>query len=186
MYGTEYKCHYLINALRSIGYLPHVIEGFHSGEAYVFDAIQKSPIKFWIFSGSPHYVTDPKSTQVPLDILMLPNKQFMLLCYSMESLLIQLNYPLTKRRSDKREIFHLTVPVAYTNNSLFQSIKNPMVVRRHHHFYFPEKVIIDPVNLIASYNGEAMIATYKNTLLVQFHPEKSVDGKCLILNWLNT
>jgi GMP synthase-like glutamine amidotransferase len=184
MYGTEYKCHYLVNAIRSIGYLPHIIEGYHSGEAYVFDTIQKSPIKFWIFSGSPHTVTDPKSTQVPFDILTLPNKQFMLLCYSMESLLIQLNYPITKRRSDKKEIFHLTVPLAYRTNSLFQSITNPMVVRRHHVCYFPERTITEPVNLIASYNGEAMIATYKNILLVQFHPEKSVDGKRFIHNWL--
>jgi imidazoleglycerol phosphate synthase glutamine amidotransferase subunit HisH len=51
-------------------------------------------------------------------------------------------------------------------------------------WYFPNVVITEPVKLLGQYNGEAMLATYKNSTLIQFHPEKSPDGKKLIMNWL--
>jgi imidazoleglycerol phosphate synthase glutamine amidotransferase subunit HisH len=53
-------------------------------------------------------------------------------------------------------------------------------------WYFPNEVITEPINLIGQYNGEAMVATYKNSTLIQFHPEKSPDGKKLIMNWLHS
>jgi anthranilate/para-aminobenzoate synthase component II len=103
----------------------------------------------------------------------------------MESVLLQLRFPLKKRTIDKKEPFKLIIPVEYKSDPLFENIKNPMIMRRHHMWYFPNNVINEPIKLLAQYNGEAMLATYKNSTLIQFHPEKSPDGKLLILNWLN-
>ena len=184
MYGSPYGCHYLVNAVAALKQKPHIIDGFNNKEEDVFDYIKRSPIKYWIFSGSPHPVLYKESTQVPLKVLTLKNKRFMMLCYSMESILLQLHYPLKKRSIDKKEPFKLTIPVTYTSDPLFENIKNPMVMRRHHMWYFPNAVITEPVKLLAQYKGEVMLATYKNSTLIQFHPEKSPDGKKMIMNWL--
>jgi len=183
MYGTNYGCRYLIHALLVLKCVPYVIDGFHNTTDVVYKSIISSPIKYWIFSGSAHDVLDTHSPQVPNKLFSLKNKRFMMLCYSMESSLIQLNLKLVKRPTHKKEIIHIDIPKLY--NPLFENIKNPMVVRRNHMCYFDAKTIKAPVKLLASYNDEAMIAEYGNTTFIQFHPEKSSDGKKLIVNWLN-
>jgi anthranilate/para-aminobenzoate synthase component II len=185
MYGSTYGCHYLVNAINALKQNAHVIDGFNNKEEDVYLYIKNSQIKYWIFSGSPHPVLYKESTQVPLKVLTLKNKKFMMLCYSMESILLQLHYPLKKRNIDRKEPFRLTIPVSYTSDPLFMGIKNPSIMRRHHMWYIPNNVITEPVNLLGQYNGEAMVATYKNSTLIQFHPEKSPDGKKLIMNWLS-
>jgi len=184
MYGSPYGCHYLVNAILALKQKPHVIDGFNNNEEDVYKYIQNSPIVHWIFSGSPHPVLLKTSTQVPLKVLTLRNKRFMMLCYSMESILLQLHYPLYKRYKDIKEPFKLHVEE--NNHPLFNNIKNPSLMRRHHTWYFPIKSIEPPVKLLAQYNGEAMVILYKNSTLIQFHPEKSSDGKKLLLNWLTT
>ena len=96
----------------------------------------------------------------------------------MESLLYQLGVPMITREENKKEIFKLQIS---TNRPLFNNIKNPMVLRRNHIRFFTEN---NAVNNIASYEGELMIATYKNATLIQFHPEKTPDGKKLLINWI--
>lgn len=182
MYGAPYGCTYLVNAITSLKQKPHVIDGFNNSELDVFTYIKNSPITHWIFSGSAHPVLYKESAQVPLKVLTLKGKRFMMLCYSMESVLLQLHFPLKKRSIDKKEPFKLSI--TYKNDPLFENIKNPSIMRRHHMWYFPSNVITEPVTLLAQYNGEAMIATYKNATLIQFHPEKSPEGKKLIMNWL--
>lgn len=184
MYGSPYGCHYLVNAIIALKQKPHVIDGFNNNEEDVYKYIETSPITHWIFSGSPHPVLLKTSTQVPLKVLTLRSKRFMMLCYSMESILLQLHFPLYKRYKDIKESFKLNVEYSHP---LFNNIKNPSIMRRHHHWYFPIKAISEPVNpvkLLAQYNGEAMIVLYKNSTLIQFHPEKSPDGKKLLINWL--
>ena len=109
----------------------------------------------------------------------------MMICYSMESILTQLGFPLCKRKQHVKEPFLLTIPPEYMKVPLFANIKNPMTMRRNHTRYFPSRLMKGPlIEPIASYKGESMVALYKNSILIQFHPEKSPDGKKLILNWL--
>jgi anthranilate/para-aminobenzoate synthase component II len=180
MYGTNYECRYLVNAMISLNLTPHIIDGFNTSQYYVFEYIQNSPIKHWIFSGSAHDPTLYDAKKVPIGILNLNDKQFMMLCYSMESILIQLNFHISKRKVIKKELFKLQRP----NHPLFQNMQSPLALRRNHRWYFSKKVIKEPIHLIASYDNEAMIAIYSNMLLIQFHPEKSPDGKQLIQRWL--
>jgi anthranilate/para-aminobenzoate synthase component II len=180
MYGTNYECHYLINAILSLNIIPHVIDGFNTSEQYVYNYIENSQIKHWIFSGSAHDPTLHDAKKVPIGLLNLNDKQFMMLCYSMESILKQLNCHISKRKSIKKELFKLQVP----NYPIFQGLKNPLVLRRNHRWYFSRKAIKEPISLIASYEDEVMIAAYSNMFLLQFHPEKTPDGKQLIQRWL--
>jgi len=179
MYGTNYECRYLINAILSLNITPHVIDGFNTSEQYIYNYIENSQIKHWIFSGSAHDPTLHGAKNIPIGLLNLNNKQFMMLCYSMESILKQLNCHISKRKSVKKELFKLHVP----NYPIFQGLNN-LMLRRNHRFYFSKRAIKEPITLIASYEDEVMIAAYSNMFLLQFHPEKSPDGKQLIQRWL--
>lgn len=186
MYSKEDGCKYIAEALTILGHTAHVINGFKENECDVYTYIKKSPIKHWIFSGSACYVKDPKSKQVPLGLLALKEKCFMMICYSMESVLVGLGYPLSNRIKRRRELFYFTVPPAVRSQGLFTDMPIRTVMLRNHLQYFVSRRIGPPVNLMASYHGEAMMLSYKNSLLVQFHPEKTIDGILLIKNWLVT
>ena len=176
MYTTVVESKYVANALRSMGYRPHTIDGYRASREEILLHIKQSPIRDWICSGSAYTVNESGSPQIPLELLSLKEKRFIMICYSMESILFQLGIKINKRNICKKEIFRLTIPEG-------QALKNPMVVRRNHCWYFPARSV---PGLIAQYDGEAMIAVYKNALLVQFHPEKTPDGKKLIALWIRT
>jgi GMP synthase-like glutamine amidotransferase len=125
-------------------------------------------------------VINPENPQVPLELLDL-DKKLMLICYSMESVLMQLGFPVKERYIHRREPFNL---YPTEQNPLFEGIQVPMKVWRDHTWYTPASTIRSPVHLVASYNGEAMIATYKNATLVQHHPEHTADGRKFLENWL--
>ena len=184
MYEHEKKIHYLLEALSTLGYKPHMIDGFHMSKTDVYTYISTSPIDIWIFSGADHTVIEKESPQISLKLLQMKDKRFMFICYSMESILHQMGYPIKKRAINKKEYFNLTVS-SQVKSELFKDISFPMKCKRNHRWYFSSKDIMKPVELLASYNGDAMLATYKNAVLVQFHPEKSADGKKLLWNFLH-
>ena len=173
-----------MDSLISLGYKPDVIDGFIMGKQAIYEHIRDSPIKLWVFSGGDSYVIHGDSPQVSLKMLNLKDKRFMLICYSMESVLYQMNIPIVDRGINKKEFFNQTIPSQSKNHYLFEGIKTPMRSRRNHHWYFRKEDIKAPVELLASYNGEAMIAAYKNMVMIQYHPEGSVDGKKIIGNWI--
>ena len=170
MYNTEAKCRPLIHSIQSLGYKTTVLDGFHND---VYDCVKGSPIEHWICSGGDSYVILESSPQLPMKLFSL-KKKFLCICYSMESVIHQLGYPIMKRFENKKEMFNLDVS------------GNILKVRRNHRWYFKSSVPLrKPLYSIASYNGELMIASYKNALLMQFHPERSADGKKLIMNWIS-
>jgi len=181
MYSTLYGCRYLINAIHSLGYRTHVLDGVRTSQKDIAHLIQHSSITHWIFSGSPTPVLEPDAPQVPLSVLGLKEKQIMAICYSMESVTVQLGYPLKDYGSVQTEVFHLPI---LKEHHLFDGIKDPMVMRRNHQWYVSSAAVRK--QLLASYKDQAMIVLTKNAVLIQFHPEKSVDGKKLLLNWLQS
>jgi GMP synthase-like glutamine amidotransferase len=109
-----------------------------------------------------------------------------MICFSMESVLVQLGIPLRRRGVLRRESFRLTVPRPFAAHPLFEGIRNPQSVWRSHHWYVPRTAIegAPAITSVSSYNGEVMIALYKNAVLVQYHPERSKDGRQFLGNWL--
>ena len=184
MHKSDNKIHTLIGAVKSLGLSPYVLNGANISEQELCRLIQQSPIKYWIFSGSQYHVTHEGKPHVPMDLLKT-DKRLLCICYSMESVLIQLGVPIRERYIHRKEPFHLTIPSQYADHPLFEGIQNPMKGWRDHRWYFNHRDIHAPVKLLASYNGEAMIATYKNAVLVQHHPEKTADGRQFIRNWLD-
>jgi GMP synthase-like glutamine amidotransferase len=177
----------LVDAVEELGAIPHIMNATTLSEQELLTTIQRSPIRHWIFSGSRYHIHQEGVPVVPMELFKTEKteKRFLMICYSMESVLAQLGFPIQERYINRRGPFNLTVPKENQEHPLFKGIPSPMRVWRLHKFYFPRTVLRAPVHLLASYNGEAMVATYKNAVLVQYHPEKTKDGRQLIENWLS-
>jgi len=179
--------HYIIDALSSIGYKSEII--YYDNPENVYNSIANSKIKKWIFSGSAHTVILNNSPQVPLGIFDIPDKEFLLICYSMESVLYQLNASeLKKRYENKKEKFRLKIDTKLVKELnleyLYNKLKNPLNLYRNHHWYL-KSFKLNNIKEFAKYRGESMMVIYKNAILVQYHPERTKDGIQLIHNWLN-
>jgi anthranilate/para-aminobenzoate synthase component II len=127
-----------------------------------------------------------ESTQVPLKVLDLEDKRCFFICYSMESIYYQLKYNISERYVNKKEIFYLKIDDDKMSHNLFKGLTNPLYIYRNHKWYFSNKEIKEPINHIASYKKEIMLGTFKNSTLVQFHPERNAIGRKLMLNWIET
>ena len=183
MYETIDETDELVRAVSSMGVTPYVIQGQRTAE--VLHAVHKEKdIRHWIFSGGETVVTDEGGPQVPLELFDLDNKTFLLICYSMESVLVQLGFTIERRAENKKEPVRLSLQHPYRVHPLFSAIRQPMLVRRNHRFYFPTGAVRAPVVPVASYDGELMLALYKNAVLTQYHPERSKDGRQFIQNWI--
>jgi hypothetical protein len=97
----------LVNAVESLGHTTKILNLYSVKSSIIYELIKKSNITHWIFSGSPLSVVEKKSPKIPIEILDLEDKKFMLICYSMESMIFQLNYPITIRRELKKEVIRL-------------------------------------------------------------------------------
>jgi GMP synthase-like glutamine amidotransferase len=183
MHKDLYRIHSIVKTLTMIGATSYTIDGTSVTGQELVHKIEHSPIHHWIFSGSQYHVTHEDRPQVPMELFNL-DKQFMMICYSMESVLLQLGTPIRERYIHRKEPFNLTIPHTSLSHPLFKAIQNPMKSWRDHRWYFNQRDIHVPVKLLASYNGEAMIVTYKNAVLVQHHPEKTAAGRQFIKNWI--
>ena len=157
----------LLESLTKLGYTYKVI----SGESVSVKQIQESPIKKWIMSGANRHALYDEY-QVPKQIAAIKDKDFLLICYSMESFLHQMGYPIFCRKENKKENILLTFP-------------EPLKVHRNHYCYIPSFKLDSRIKLINSYRGETMTALYKNITMTQWHPEGSADGNEFLKMWLN-
>jgi len=189
MFPGERGSWYIIRALFELGYNPVVLnmDTVVAKKQSLAKLIGRSGIKHWIFSGSPQRVHNASSVQIPLNCLAFKDKEFLLICYSMESVLNQLKFEVRERFENKKEYFNLhiqqTKAYIYGKSYLFKGISNPMYCWRNHRWYTPA-LRDEPLVELASYRGELMMAFYKNLLFTQFHPERSYDGKKFMRNWL--
>ena len=189
LYPKQKDIHNLENAIKILGYKPHIIDLAHSTADKIYYHIKNSWIKYWIFSGSPSSVIEKSSPQIPMEIFRLTSKKFMFICYSLESVMYQLKYPISIRKELKKEIFKLDVSKSKIKKThteyLFESINFPMKVWRNHYGFVSDKIVNNNLILeVASYEGESMILLYRNSILVQYHPERTKDGLKLIDNWI--
>ena len=182
----------LENACRSLGYRPLILDLTQLTKEKVYLFIKRSKIKKWIFSGSRLMVTDLCAPKIPLEIFNLENKEFMMICYSLQSVIYQMDYPISYRKNNKKEVFDLYIDrktIEHMNKQyLFENIAMPMKLWRNHYAFFSPSHIIntnpnnDLIDLV-SYDGECMMLFYKNSILLQYHPEKTNDGLQLMYNW---
>jgi GMP synthase-like glutamine amidotransferase len=189
LYPKQKDIQHVENAIKLLGYIPHIIDLAHSTQDKIYYHIKNSDIKYWIFSGSPTSVIDKGSPQIPMEIFRLTAKRFMFICYSLESVMFQLRYPISFRKELKKELFNLDVNITNIKNTntsyLFENIYFPMKVWRNHYGYVSNLIINNNlIQEVASYEGESMILLYRNSILVQYHPERTNDGLKLIDNWI--
>ena len=159
----------LPKALDSIGCKYTIVE--FDGNHY--ETIQRSRITRWILTGSEYNVMRKTSPQLNLDLLKMRDKRFMMVCYSMESILLQLGCDLITRRNNTREYFDLDIG------------GNTIIAFRNHYTYIvPDSIHQRGMRLLATYKGETMNVEYKNTVMTQWHPEKTADGIKFMREWI--
>jgi len=173
MYPIIKDIKYVENCIRDLGYKPYVLDLYHGINEKIVNIIKRSKITHWIFTGSPVFVTDRNAPQIPLDIYKFHDKKYMMICYSLESIAYQLKLPISFRQDNKKEIFEMQL-----NNK-------KMKLWRNHYGYLSSDIDIKPLQHIKSYNKECMVLYYKNSILLQFHPERTNDGIEFINNWIN-
>jgi GMP synthase-like glutamine amidotransferase len=136
-------------------------------------AIKSSRIKHWFLTGSAYDVLRADAPQISLAILEMTNKRFFLICYSMESVLIQLGCHLIKRRTNIREHF-----------SLLMGGRHLSAWRNHYTYVVPDS-LKSGMRCLATHDGETMTVEYKNAVMTQWHPEKTEDGVRFLREWLS-
>lgn len=140
------------------------------------DTIRNSGIKYWIFTGSELDPTE-KSPVINLSKLKKLDKsfKFLMICYSMQKILIQLGLEPSKKKLEKKE---LVIPNDKTKITV--SLKN------EYYFKTPLSKEIEELTVISKYQNILMTAKYNgNILLTQWHPERTDDGIKFLNNWLN-
>ena len=147
-----------------------------------YEIMRKSNIKHWIFTGSPMNVNADRAPQIDIRILNMKNKKVFLICYSMESVLGQLGCRLVKRERNQKKIIFLGI---LYNNFLTKGLSSPIRAWRNHETYVPVNSLKNSIRLQMQFEGEVMTCLYKNSVMTQWHPEHTEDGKQLFLNWFN-
>lgn len=159
---------HLVNVLEKLGHTTHIIE--HSNKTV--SIIQKSTIRYWFFTGSSYDVLSPISPQIDTKVFEIKDTKLFFICYSMESALFNLGYKLYKKPRTNRRIF-----------DIISSNGNKIRVWKSHDTYAP--LSLHPrLKTIMSYNDEIMTIDYKNSIMTQWHPERTRDGVLLIRDWL--
>jgi GMP synthase-like glutamine amidotransferase len=178
MYHNTKYLDKVVEAAHGLGHRVTIVNGYHLTRSEVYSTIRDSRIGHWIFTGGDHYVDDLGANQVPLEVLSLP-KRFLMICYSMESVLWQLGFPLVHRDHVEKGYFKLDVG------------GRMLTLYRLHRCYIRPKraqVTVDGqmfrVRTLAVHEKELMMATIGPALLTQFHPESSRDGRQLLKAWL--
>lgn len=157
---------YVEKAIKKLGHTPRL---YQINNPDLVKIIQHSSIQKWIFTGTgiATSVLNPLAPQVPLEILQMKDKEFFLICYSMESLLHQLGYPLLERKP-RKERFQM----------------GPLTLYRNHRFYFECEKLKSTSKNVECYRGEVMTVFYKNTVMTQWHPERTADGIQCLQAWM--
>ena len=153
---------YVEKAIKKLG---HTFDLLQINDPDLAKKIKHSSIQKWIFTGTgiATSVLNPLAPQVPLEIFNMKNKEFFLICYSMESVLHQLGNTLLERKPIK-ERFQI----------------GPLTLYRNHRFYFECEKLKSTLKNVECYKGEVMTVFYKNTVMTQWHPERTKDGiECL-------
>jgi GMP synthase-like glutamine amidotransferase len=171
MYKSSHGALYIAQAILALGHTPLLLQ---YTEPNLYEKIRDSAIRHWIFSGSNQTVTHKLSPRIRVPkLLQMWEKTFFLICYSMESALLELGHPVKRRPSGvKREIIPLL-------------LKGKLIrVWRNHRYFVPSLPDHSQVHEYASYAGESMYAEYKNLTMTQFHPERTPDGYILLKSWI--
>ena len=59
-------------------------------------------------------------------------------------------------------------------------------VARHHFAHVDANTVKPRMKLLSIYKGDVMTVEYKNTMMTQWHPERTEDGRVFLKRWLHT
>ena len=137
------------------------------------ETIKNSGIKYWIFTGSE---LNPKKTPQSINLSELKKLdksfKFLMICYSMQKILIQLGLEPLKKKLEKKEL-----EIPNDKKEITVSLKN------EYYFENPDKKVKN-LDIISTKDNVLMTAEYNgNILLTQWHPERTDDGIKFLKKW---
>jgi GMP synthase-like glutamine amidotransferase len=152
-----------------------IIEG--NDIEHIYTSIYQSTITHWVCSGAEYSVHEPSSPRLPIDILLLPLKRFLFICFSMQSILHQLGNTVYCAPDKIQGLFRLS---------------DSLLVYRNHYCYVTnvhsdQTHYLDIVHSIIDMDGIRKVMTvYLNStsILLQWHPEKTINGYVFFKDWL--
>lgn len=159
--------------------------------------IKESGITHWIFSGSEKDPRKSDAPQVLMKKLMKLNNnkfKFLMICYSMESALMQspFSFKLIKcNKSHKKGNKQVATIQEHNNSNNNKNKTNNKTLEawRNHEFHFDveqvEGKLVKNFKIIHVLDDMLMTAQYKNFTFTQWHPEHSNDGMEFLDNWLH-
>jgi GMP synthase-like glutamine amidotransferase len=159
---------HLIHSIEKLGHTTRVIGPSDN----LTSVIKKSPIRHWFFTWSSYDVLSPISPQIDVGLFGLKEKHLFMICYSMESALYNLGYKLQKKPRTNRRIFDIV-----------SSDGTRIHVWKSHDTYVPISMN-QRLRPSSRYNDEIMTLKYKNTVMTQWHPERTTDGIVFMRDWL--
>ena len=179
----------LTSALFFMGVTPVVyrMESIISKKTNLVLLIVQTDIRHWIFTDSS-CLLDEKMPPIPLGVFDILNKKLLFISYSMLSALKSLGCLLIKRKERLRERFKLqlqqTKIFLFDKVGLFYGFNVPLELWRNRRYLVTANKSYCFLKEIASFRDETNIAIYKNATFVQFIPERTVDGRKFLYNWL--
>jgi GMP synthase-like glutamine amidotransferase len=172
-YKNKDNAKHVIRAVRLLGYVPVVL---HCEDVHWIAKAFQSPIRHWIGTGSEWNVIDIGAPRIPQFLLDNPRQRWFLICYSMQSFTYY---------SMRMNISRLPEKAFYLELG-----RNGEHYWRNHEFAFKKEdnnlfSRTDLKQILIS-NTDATIqrAMYKNSILTQYHPERTLEGIEEILTFL--
>ena len=158
---------YLETMVQQLGFVPQTI----LGTSDIYHTIKESTIQNWIFSGSAYNVNHISSPQVPLGILTLPDKRYVFICYTMQSVLHGHGKKIICDKKNKQGVVTLR-----SGTSVF----------RNHFCYLRPRDITEHIwKMTDVFEGYVMTLYLGTHLCCQWHPERTLDGYEYISRWLH-
>lgn len=143
-------------------------------------AVRESPVRDWVLTGSSWDIDARGAPQVPLELLRLRGKRFLLICYSHESLLWQLDVPLQRCERVKG---WAPIDVLSRGRGLFGSADSANVWCNYNTWALAED-IPRGWKILATMGPVAMAIQRGHVTSMQFHPEMLGRGRNIFKEWL--
>lgn len=172
----------LIRALIELKYDVVTVEHYQD---YVHVVKNANDVERWILYGNDYYGYISSINEVNMNLFAL-DKHFLLYSYPMQSFLKQKGVSISGTSTVHKGELKLPMTKSYLFENMRRN-KHVDIYRHHKHYVKGE---YDHLDVLNKHGDMIMTAKYKDSscknkvVLVQWLPEKTIDGKVFLHNWM--
>ena len=174
-YKNKDNAKHVIRAIRILGYVPLVL---HCEDPDWTTKAFQSPIRHWIATGSEWNVIDLGAPRMPRFLLDNERQRWFLICYSMQTFAyhsMRMNISKLKERAFYLEVDRNGAHYWRNHEYAFKKLDNSLFSRHD-----LKNISVSPTD------STIQRAEYKNSILTQYHPERTLEGLEEILMFLQS